>query len=223
MDKYQEIIYYTEVLNDLKNRLNKVIHIPPIIKFMSTIGWYWSDRLCKLVQEKHAENSAKWIQKFINGYLLEVAFYLINSNLLSYIESNHEYIKKWSTGKCIPDFSFTVDDKKYTIDTKTYFDVLESSKTFAGLATMVSSFHGADFGCMFCMTTRKFYWFYKICGSYSRPCLFEDLPDVYKNIVKEINLPDTVEMLTIEVPSKATDDMLPEYASYHFTTYNVIK
>ena len=39
MDKYQEIIYYVELLNDLKNRASKVIHIPPIIKFMDTIGW----------------------------------------------------------------------------------------------------------------------------------------------------------------------------------------
>ena len=223
MDKYQEIIYYVELLNDLKNRASKVIHIPPIIKFMDTIGWRWDQRSATWVQEKHADNSAKWIQKFINGYLLEVAFYLINPNLLNYIESNHEYIQKGSTGNCIPDFSFTVDGKQYTIDTKTSFNVLENSSTFAGLAKMVGSFHGADFGCMFCMTTRKFYWFYKICGSYSRPCLFEDLPDVYKNILKEINLPDTVEMLTIEVPSNTTDDLLPEYAGYHFTTYNVIK
>jgi hypothetical protein len=42
-------------------------------------------------------------------------------------------------------------------------------------------------------------------------------------LLKDIKLPDQVEMLRIEVPSDATDDQLPEYASYTFTVYDVIK
>jgi hypothetical protein len=92
-----------------------------------------------------------------------------------------------------------------------------------GLCKVTESFHKADYVCMFCMTTHKFYWFYKIVNSYSAPYLFEDLPDQHKEILKIINLPDCVEMLTFEVPSKATDDQLPEIANYHFTNYSVIK
>ena len=196
----------------------------PIINFMNTIGWYYNEKLGKYVQEKHAKNSVKWIQKFLNGDWLERAFEKFNNGLLAYIGDDHHFLKTWSTGKKDPDFKFTaLDEKEYTLDTKTSINVLEKYNTPAKLAEAISSFHNADYICMFCMTTCKFYWFYKIAGSYSYPCLFENLPDCHKEIVKIINLPDEVEMITFEVNSNFTDEQLPEVANYHFTKYNVIK
>ena len=75
------------------------------------------------------------------------------------------------------------------------------------------------------MQSKKFLWAFRIAdtNTYSIPRFFEELSEIEQNIVKDLNLPDTVEMLTIEVPSDAIDDQLPEYANYHFTVYNVNK
>lgn len=219
-----QIIPFPECWTKLKEALIKQIYTKPIINFMNTIGWYYNQKLGKYIQKKQANNSVKWIQKFLNGDWLERAFKKVNEDTLAYIGDDHHFLKLWSTGKNIPDFKFTALDKKeYTLDTKTSINVLEKYDTPAKLTAAISSFRKADYICMFCMTTCKFYWFYKIVDSYSYPCLFEDLPDCHKEIVKIINLPDNVEMLTFEVNSMLTDEQLPEIANYHFTKYDVIK
>lgn len=219
-----QIVLFPECWAALKACLIKKIYTKPITNFMATIGWYYDQKLGKWVQKKHAKNSVKWIQKFLNGDWLERAFKKINEVLLTYIGDDHHFLKIGSTGKNDPDFKFTaLDGKEYTLDTKTSINVLEKYDTPAKLTKAISSFHKANYVCMFCMTTRKFYWFYKIVDSYSYPCLFNDLPDCHKEIVKIINLPDEVEMITFEVNSEFTDEQLPEVADYHFTKYNVIK
>lgn len=221
MNNYQDIIYYEELLTDLKSRSVNNLFIPPIITFMNTLGWYWDSRTQRQLQAKHAKNSVKWFQKFINGYLLEKAFYENNKNIVNFIEENHSYLKAWSTGNPIPDFKFIYENKEYTIDTKTSSNVLEKCTTLTGLQQLISSFHGADFGCMFCMHTKQFYWFYKIGNSYSRPCLLNELPDIYKECLGRLTTPTVVEMLKIEVPSDSVDSQLPKYAFYNFTKYTL--
>jgi hypothetical protein len=81
-----------------------------------------------------------------------------NKDIIIYIEDNHTFLQKGSVGNCIPDFKFKAsDEKEYTVDTKTSINVLDKCSTPMGLCKVTESFHKADYVCMFCMTTHKFY------------------------------------------------------------------
>ncbi len=220
--KYVDTLILKDFWDDLKSRDIKKIYIPAIIDHMNTIGWRIKNG--ELVQEKHARNSAKWLQKFLNGDWLELAFINLNSHQADFIETNHGYIKRGSSGNNIPDFNIkATDNNVYTLDTKTYSYVEDSFNNNKNIFVEVGSFHESKFILIFCMKTRRFYWLIKAGNSYTFPCLFKDLPIKAQELLKDIKLPDQVEMLRIEVPSDATDDQLPEYASYTFTVYDVIK
>jgi hypothetical protein len=231
MKTYINKIILKDIWSDLKTRENKVIYLPNLVEFMNSIGkWEQEDGTIK--QEKHGKNSAKWFQKFMNGDWLEDTFLNLNSDKATFIESNHGILERNGRGNNIPDFNIKLSNnspsvlKEYTLDTKTYFDCSSSHEAKTIVVTNYkSSLHYTKVALLFCMYSHKFLWAFRIgdTNSYSIPRFFEELNDIEKNIIRELNLPDEVEMLTIEVPSDATDDQLPEYASYHFTTYKVIQ
>lgn len=225
-----DYINFQEFIRDLETKDIKKIATKPIIEFMDTIGWYYDEKLQMWVQAKHAKNSVKWLQKFLNGDDLEVQLLKLNPNYLSFIEDDHGKLLRGSSGKAIPDFNVKLSSdssallKQYTLDSKTYMFSSNILDTVSFL-TLVSSFHKAKIVLAFCMDTCSFYWIFRIgdTDSYAKPRLFKDLSAVEQDIVKDIKLPDTVKMLRIEVPSDATDAELPEEASYIFTEYKIIK
>jgi hypothetical protein len=225
-----DYIDFQEFIKELETKDIKKIATKPIIEFMNTIGWYYDEKLQMWVQAKHAKNSLKWLQKFLNGDDLEVQLLKLNPNYLSFIGDDHGKLSRGSSGKAIPDFNVKLPHdsnallKHYTLDSKTYMFSSNILDTVSFL-TLVSSFHKAKIVLAFCMDTCSFYWIFRIgdTDSYAKPRLFKDLSAVEQDIVKDIKLPDTVKMLRIEVPSDATDADLPEEASYIFTEYKVIK
>lgn len=216
-------VVFKDFIRYLKTRPTNRIYIPGIKDLMNTIGW-WKKPDGTLHQYKRGKNSAKWFQKFLNGWLLENDFMNLNPKILTFIEDNHDCLERNGRGNDIPDFNIhCADGNWYQLDTKTYINVLDSLNSTEAIIEASKSFHKAKFVIIFCMTTKKFYWLIKTDHGYSYPVLFKDLPERCQWLFKDLALPDKVEMLRIEVPSDATDAQLPEYASYQFIVYNVIK
>jgi len=206
-------IFYATFRKELQNRLvsgNNKIKVKYLLDLMmSSTG--------KLNQENHLLQ----LQFLTNGEDFETKVKALNQHI-EYITEDHASFKRGDHGEHLPDFSFTINDTVYTLDTKTYRSV-EKAK-----AANISDFHKSKFIIAACLDERRYYYRYQLEGHedvYSQPLLITEVPEMYIEALNSIALPQYLTMVYILTPKKATDiDLLNiEEVEFSIFTYKLSK
>lgn len=182
-----------------------------ICDFMST----------KLDQTYRRGNSLHWLQLFLNASQLEKQLVQLNPQTLSYIEQNHETLGTQARGNFIPDFYFTVDGIRYTLEIKIYGSVSKfNSYTY-------KDFEGADYVLAYIIPEHTFYLRKQVNKSktYLYAIALSELSEPVLSLFAKLNLPTEITMINFNCAQCKTDNELLSNCPvvfYYFNTYPVI-
>lgn len=206
--KQIDYLSYEDFQNRLKKRLdngNNTVKVKYLLEFMQSLTG-------KLLHKNHLVQ----LQYLINGFNLELPVWVEN-NHLEFISSDHWGLHRGDHGEQKPDFT----DSVFTYDTKTY-------RTFTSMsAANTYDFHKTYFVVAACLEEGKYYYRYKFVnqdGVYSKPLTLDEVPEVYKESLQKIKLPNKITMLYFHDIKDLTDDQVAnlDTIKYSFVTYKMV-
>lgn len=196
-------INFAPLLDKLYDHNKYIVKTAPIIEFMSTL-------VGKV--KSSGKNGISRLQSFLNAYIQESALQSNNSDLLQFINNDHDFLERGGHGEDDAEFYFQPQNgKTYKLEAKMYWDESSFRKNLP-----TTNFHDAEYVCLFFIKDSNYRWaFAKKEDNYEKIYRIIDLAETDPQIL-ELQLPNSLTTISFIVDSEAPDTAIPEEVTYRF-------
>ena len=197
-------INFRPFLDTLYDRVSTkpILRTRNILEFMSSLQGK---------NKSSGKNGISRLQTFLNAYSQEIALKALNSSL-SFINDDHDFLKRGGHGEDSADFSFTASDGAvFTLEVKMYWDETSFRKNVSA-----TNFHDADYVCLFFLKDQKYRWaFAKKEDNYRKIYSAVDLAETDPQIL-ELRMPNMLTTISFNVDKDSQDSDIPDEIGYRF-------